>query len=58
MKFLLYKLISNLNSNISVVVDYKQSKAADTGNFELIYKDSERSVPLPPYLGVNLQVIN
>ncbi|ROT73590.1 hypothetical protein C7M84_007984 [Penaeus vannamei] len=41
----------------TVVVDYKHNKTADTGQFELAYRDSERSVPNPPYLGVNLQVV-
>ncbi|XP_045619331.2 LOW QUALITY PROTEIN: tubulin glycylase 3E [Procambarus clarkii] len=46
-----------LHDVIKVVVDYKHNKTADTGLFELAYRDSERSVPNPPYLGVNLQVV-
>lgn len=46
-----------LQDVIKVVVDYKHNKTADTGQFELAYRDSERSVPNPPYLGVNLQVV-
>lgn len=40
----------------SVVVDYKQNKLADTGKFEMIYYDKEKSVSSLPYHGVNLQV--
>ncbi|RXG50731.1 hypothetical protein Avbf_18717, partial [Armadillidium vulgare] len=39
------------------VVDYRQSKAADTGKFELIYQDKEKSVASLPYYGVTLQVV-
>ncbi|XP_071539355.1 uncharacterized protein [Panulirus ornatus] len=46
-----------LQDVIKVVVDYKHNKTADTGLFELAYRDNERSVPNPPYLGVNLQVV-
>lgn len=46
-----------LQDVIKVVVDYKNNKTADTGLFELAYRDSERSIPNPPYLGVNLQVV-
>ncbi|XP_042230621.1 tubulin monoglycylase TTLL3-like isoform X2 [Homarus americanus] len=46
-----------LHDVIKVVVDYKHNKTADTGLFELAYRDSERSIPNPPYLGVNLQVV-
>ena len=40
-----------------VVVDYRQNKNADTGDFDLIYKDTQKVVPSPPYIGVSLQVI-
>ena len=43
---------------IAVVVDYRQNKSADTGDFQLIYKDSQKVVPSPPYIGVSLQVRN
>ncbi|XP_068212970.1 tubulin glycylase 3A-like isoform X2 [Palaemon carinicauda] len=46
-----------LQDVIKVVVDYKHVKTADTGLFELAYRDSEKSIPNPPYLGVNLQVV-
>ncbi|KAG0714795.1 Tubulin glycylase 3A [Chionoecetes opilio] len=46
-----------LQDVIKVVVDYRNNKTADTGLFELAYRDSERSIPNPPYLGVNLQVV-
>ncbi|XP_063842588.1 tubulin monoglycylase TTLL3-like [Scylla paramamosain] len=46
-----------LQDVIKVVVDYRNNRTADTGLFELAYRDSERSIPNPPYLGVNLQVV-
>ncbi|MCL4124964.1 UNVERIFIED_CONTAM: hypothetical protein GTU68_052470 [Idotea baltica] len=45
-----------LNDTIKVVVDYRQNKSADTGKFELIYHDKEKSVASLPYYGVTLQV--
>ncbi|XP_064093298.1 LOW QUALITY PROTEIN: uncharacterized protein LOC135206044 [Macrobrachium nipponense] len=46
-----------LQDVVKVVIDYKHVKTADTGHFELAYRDSEKSIPNPPYLGVNLQVV-